>query len=161
MNYFKQLIRFPGLTIHPKALTGNSSIDDYLKDLDRRLLGSRTIRLSKVMDIKSHIVDRIDRLIETGETENESAKKTLQEIDHPETLAKEFNRAQFETFIKTTFYFGIFMTAFDLFFFKGNAMGGQDGFSLNQVLFHIIFVGSWMGLFMVYYFPLYQTEILI
>lgn len=161
MNYFKQLIRFPGLTIHPKALTGNSSIDDYLKDLDRRLLGSRTIRLSKVMDIKSHIVDRIDRLIETGETENESAVKAVREMDHPKTLAKEFNRAQFEIFVKTAIYFGVFMTAFDFFFFDGNAVGGKNGFSLNDILFHIVFMGSWMGLFMVYYFPLYQTEILI
>jgi hypothetical protein len=41
MNLLRNILKFPGLFIHPSALTENYIIDGYLMELDSHLLGSQ------------------------------------------------------------------------------------------------------------------------
>ncbi len=153
MTFLKQILRIPGRTIDPNALTGVGPIDEYLIELDSKLLGNRKVRLPRILEIKSHLLELMDGFTESGMSTDEAAKKAVQSVDHPHTFAKIFNKALNIKFMKMSLYFGIFMTAFKYLFTDHVIPAGFDPTIFN-IIFETIFVGIWMGLFSTYYFSI-------
>ncbi|MBT3299931.1 MAG: hypothetical protein HN386_04580 [Candidatus Marinimicrobia bacterium] len=119
-------------------------------ELDSHLLGSQKVRLSKILEIKAHILDKVDYLIREGMDEKEATEKAIRSMEHPLSFATAENETQFFSFLRTALFFGIFMTVFRFVFDKAdpNPMNA----SMINSLFYALFVGAWLSLFFNYYF---------
>ena len=53
----RELTRYPGKTITIEILSGNS-LDKFLIELDRHLLGAAKVRLQFLAEIKDHVLER-------------------------------------------------------------------------------------------------------
>jgi hypothetical protein len=92
------LLRFPGLASSPAALTGDSAIDAYLIELDRRLLGSRQNRLAVVLEVRDHLEERRAALLGRGHDELEASREALAAMGPAEAHAAPDRARRWRTF---------------------------------------------------------------
>jgi len=149
-----KLTRFPGTGIPYQAVTGNPALDDFLIELDRHLLGSAKVRMQFLAEIKDHLLEKKDPLIEEGRTEDVAMTSAVQSMGTPDELAKsqreELKKKYIGISVPSGIIFGIFMALFSAFtHLKGK---GLVLISLNG-LQNGVFFGLFMGWFMTFIWP--------
>lgn len=140
-----RLTRFPGPDIPAAALTGNPVLDEFLKALDRELLGSARVRLQTLAEIRDHLLERKVLFGQAGGTETGAAEKAVHSIGTPDELAGPQRRALKKKFLRvsvpTGIMFGLFMGIW--------GFVTQDTKNLGPVFFAIsgLCQGACFGLF--------------
>ncbi len=150
-----ELTRFPGSSIPKEALTGNPILDSFLSKLDWQLLGSAKVRLQTLAEIKDHLQEKKEHLLETGCTEDDAAEKAVQSMASPEEQAKSQREALKKKFARIGFssgiLFGLIMGLLGLvmkdLMDKGLAVIGLYGLAQG------VFFGLFFGWFMTFNWP--------
>jgi hypothetical protein len=73
----KILFRLPGPACPEAALTGDAALDDCLRRLDGKLLGSRAVRLLTLGEVKDHLLETRDLLVQRGRSEADACREAV------------------------------------------------------------------------------------
>ncbi len=157
MTFFKNILRFPGLSIHPIALTNIGSIDDYLKELDSRLFGSKNVRAPKVLEIKSHLMEMKNAYKKEGYSEIEAAKKAVMDIGYPDEFSSDANGNLHLSFLKTFLSAGALFSVLRWFLDQLNNPPNID-FTIFYIVMNFIYFGIPVGLLLTYYLQFQNLE---
>jgi len=150
---FRQLLRLPGTSCPPEALTGDEILDAYITDLDSRLLGSKYVRLLTLAEIRDHLEEAKARGIAAGLDEKAAAEEAVRVAGHPEEHAAEQRASLRSRFLKIALpsgiLFGIWMGVWAS---VAPPYLGLLGAIVEAVL-EGAFFGLWMGVFMAFIWP--------
>ena len=154
-----QITRLPGTRIPRQILTGQPPLDNFLRELDQQLLGSARVRLLTLAEIRDHLVEKVDHLVESGMAEDEALQQAIRSSDSPAELAKPQRAALSNRFLKFGFFLGIgYGLTMGLFF---GAIGvAQYGWSFGATTGAgmTIFGGPAFGFFMGWWAAFIQPE---
>ena len=106
------LLRFPGGTIAPQALTGDAVLDRYLVDLDAKLHGSAQLRLRTLAEIKDTLLERKEQALASGKSAPSAAESAVREIGEAEDFAAPQRAELRKLALQRGLPFGLFMALF-------------------------------------------------
>ena len=116
MSLLTPLLRLPGRSCPPAALTGDDVLDEYIRELDSRLLGSKYVRLLTLAEIKDHLLEAKARGISQGLDERSAAEAAVSALGPADTYAGEQRSVLFARSWKVPLLvaipFGIIMGAY-------------------------------------------------
>ena len=158
-----QITRLPGTRIPGQILTGAPPLDNFLRELDQQLLGSARVRLQTLAEIRDHLVEKVDHLVESGMAEDEALQQAIRSSDSPAELANPQRAALTNKFLKfglfTGILFGLFMgiffSAYFLLFSSGRPGTGIFAIFVGAgaAIFGGPCYGFWMGWFTAFIQP--------
>jgi hypothetical protein len=112
------LLRKPGGTIDPDQLTGDPVLDEFLRDLDAALLGSRKVRALDVAESKDHLLETRDAHVGRGMDPEAASRAAVSDFgearEHAETQRHLLRSRFWQTAMMTGPLFAVGMFGFAL-----------------------------------------------
>lgn len=104
---FHRLTRFPKHTFPGDLATGNAAIDQYLRDLDARLVGSQGVRKITLEETRDHLLESTDHMVAAGQPIEKAAEQAVVNFGDVEVHAKSQRQERYKLFVTMFFRFGL------------------------------------------------------
>lgn len=138
------LLRFPGASCPPDALTGDRVLDSYLVELDSRLLGSAKVRLLSLAEIKDHLQERTAAVQAKASTPVDAATVAVNEMGPAKSHADTQRAALTRRFLTIALQAGTAFFVIDMLFEWLRVGAVHSVWSLSiQGLFAGLLLGWW------------------
>lgn len=161
-----RLTRFPKHAFPTDLDTGNTAIDQYLRDLDAGLAGSTGVRKMTLEETRDHLLESTDALITQGQLPDAAGQQAVASFGAVEVHAKEQRQERYKLFITMFLRFGLtfatlmlLMSLLSMSSFLGEEKAAR-GFAENlpTLAKTYLFNATFFGFFMSYWFTFAFTQ---
>jgi hypothetical protein len=84
-----RLLRFPGTSFPPPAMTGDEVLDGFLRELDAQMIGGAKVRLLTLLEIKDHLLEARAAALEAAASPLDASRTAVARMGSARDLAAE------------------------------------------------------------------------
>ncbi|MCH8500737.1 MAG: hypothetical protein LAT77_02365 [Aliidiomarina sp.] len=104
---FHRLTRFPKHAYPTDLDTGNAAIDQYLRNLDTRLVGSTGVRKITLEETRDHLLESSELYLQQGESPEAAGQQAVASFGDAEVHAQEQRQGRYKVFGTMFLRFGL------------------------------------------------------